>query len=47
MVGDTLSLNGDSWAFCKEGDNAIGRYSLFKKEKERGLNPAEKMYGRR
>jgi len=31
-VGDTLSINGNSWAFCKEGDNAIGRYSLFKLE---------------
>ena len=45
-IGETLSLNGDSWAFCKEGDNAMGRFSLFKKEKERGLNPAEEIYGR-
>ena len=31
-VGETLSINGDSWAFCKIGDNAIGTYSLFKLE---------------
>ena len=47
MVGETLSLNGDSWAFCKEGDNAIGRFSLFKKEKERELTPSEELYGKR
>lgn len=46
-VGETLSLNGDSWAFCKEGDNAIGRFSLFKKEKERELTPSEELYGKR
>mgnify|MGYP001471419582 CR=1 FL=1 len=46
-AGDTLSLNGDSWAFCKEGDNAIGRFSLFKKEKERELTPSEELYGKR
>ncbi len=46
-VGKTLSLNGDSWAFCKEGDNAIGRFSVFKKEKERELTPSEELYGKR
>ncbi len=29
-IGETIHLAGIDWAFCKEGENAIGRFSLFK-----------------
>ena len=44
-IGETIHLAGIDWAFCKEGENAIGRFSLFKIHKPKPLAALARKHG--